>query len=116
MEEYFLLARLKQGIRILTMKAEKASNSLYIRNMDIYVSADEKCSVLDVLLKNQIEMGHSCEGMASCTTCKVYICHGLDLLEAPKGEELERAQERKFSKEERLSCQIPAKPGLVLDV
>ncbi len=73
-------------------------------------------SVLDVALANEIELSHSCGGMGSCTTCRVLVESPLELL--PPRNELEQdiAEMRGFRPEERLACQLPPSPGLVVRV
>lgn len=73
-------------------------------------------SVLEVALRYGIGLNHSCGGMGSCTTCRVYIEEGLELLPERTELELERAEERFFDENERLSCQIPALPGLKVKI
>lgn len=70
-------------------------------------------SILEVALKNNIEINYSCGGMGSCTTCRVIIDQGLELLPPRNELELAIAQERGFSDKERLSCQTPPMDGLV---
>lgn len=87
-----------------------------------FLPVDKTCvykneeSVLEVALRNDIEINHSCGAMGSCTTCRVLIvkCDGL----LPERNELESeiAKMRGFGPEERLSCQLPPLPGLVVRV
>lgn len=91
------------------------TKTIFLTKQNIHIESDEKCSVLDVLLKNKQSIDHVCDGMASCTTCVVKILKGNELLPPPTGEELERRKERNFSDNERLSCQIPALSGLEID-
>jgi ferredoxin len=73
-------------------------------------------SVLEVALKNGIDIGHSCGGMGSCTTCRVIVEHSPEPL-PPRGElEQETADSRGFADNERLCCQLPPTPGLVVRV
>ncbi len=71
-------------------------------------------SVLEVALKNGIEISHSCGGMGSCTTCRVIVEKSPHPL--PERSELEQdiADMRGFEPQERLSCQLAPSPGLVL--
>lgn len=73
-------------------------------------------SVLEVALKNGIEIQHSCGAMGSCTTCRVIVIESP--LPLPERNELEQdiADMRSFSAEERLSCQLPPVDGLVLRI
>lgn len=73
-------------------------------------------SVLEVALLNDIELSHSCGGMGSCTTCRVLVQSSL--AELPQRNELEQdiADMRAFGPEERLACQLPPLPGLVVRI
>lgn len=73
-------------------------------------------SVLEVALRNGIEIPHSCGAMGSCTTCRVIVEKSEGPL--PERNELEQdiADMRGFKPEERLSCQLPPLPGLVVRV
>jgi 2Fe-2S ferredoxin len=73
-------------------------------------------SVLEVALKNGIEIDHSCGGMGSCTTCRVIVEKSAEPL--PERNELEQeiADSRGFHENERLSCQLPAAEGLVVRI
>lgn len=87
-----------------------------------FLPADKTCvfkneeSVLEVALRNGIEIAHSCGGMGSCTTCRVIVIQSDVAL--PERNELEQdiASMRGFRPEERLSCQLPPLPGLVVRV
>jgi 2Fe-2S ferredoxin len=73
-------------------------------------------SVLEVALRNGLEIPHSCGGMGSCTTCRVEIESALDAL-APRNElEADIAEMRNFSPRERLSCQLQPQDGLIVTV
>ncbi|MCB0364031.1 MAG: (2Fe-2S)-binding protein [Bdellovibrionaceae bacterium] len=73
-------------------------------------------TVLDVALGNKIDLSHSCDGMGSCTTCRVVV------EEAPDGQpprtevEMERAEERGYSEHERLACQLEPRQGMVIRI
>ena len=73
-------------------------------------------SVLEVALKNGIEISHSCGAMGSCTTCRVFVEESP--LPLPERNELEQenAESRGFKENERLSCQLPPVDGLVLRI
>ncbi len=68
--------------------------------------ADKGESVLDVALKNGIDIEHACEKSCACTTCHVIIREGFDSLE--ESDELEDDLLDKawgLEAESRLSCQ-----------
>ena len=73
-------------------------------------------SVLEVALKNGLDIPHSCGAMGSCTTCRVIVEGQKGPL--PERTELEQdiADMRSFSDQERLSCQLPPMDGLVLRI
>ena len=73
-------------------------------------------SVLDVALQNNIDLSHSCGGMGSCTTCRVWVESDPTKL-APRNElEEEIATSRGFDERERLSCQIEPHEGLIVRI
>ena len=73
-------------------------------------------SVLDVALKHEVNLPHSCGGMGSCTTCRVFVVESEALL--PPRNELEQdlADMRGFAENERLACQLPPTAGLVVRI
>ena len=73
-------------------------------------------SVLEVALKNGIEIPHSCGGMGSCTTCRIFV-ERCDEELPPRSElELDITSQRQFAANERLSCQLPPLKGLVVRI
>lgn len=98
------------------MTDEQSVNLEEIRVLpeDLALPADGQRSLLEILLKNKIDIGHSCGGMGSCGTCRVIIEDGLDRL-GPRCEvESELAEEYGYGPKERLSCQNRAVPGIIL--
>jgi 2Fe-2S ferredoxin len=73
-------------------------------------------SVLEVALNNGIEIGHSCGGMGSCTTCRIYVEKSVEGLPPRNELELDIASMREFADNERLSCQLPPLRGLVVRI
>lgn len=79
---------------------------------ELDVSASQNQTILDALLAAEVEIDHSCGGMGSCGTCRVFVEAGLELL-GPRGEiEEEIARDRQFEANERLCCQNLAQSGL----
>ena len=66
----------------------------------------EKKTLLDGLRSNNVPVPFSCGGEGICTTCRVILIKG-DLTD-PTLLESERAKERGFHSNERLSCQCKA--------
>lgn len=73
-------------------------------------------NVLEVALRNGLDVGHSCGGMGSCTTCRVIVEKSKDPLPARNELEEDIATMRGFSDLERLSCQLPPLEGLVVRI
>ena len=73
-------------------------------------------SVLEVALKNGIEIPHSCGAMGSCTTCRVLVEGRKGALPGRTELEQDIADMRGFDESERLSCQLPPMDGMVLRI
>lgn len=73
-------------------------------------------SILEVALRNGIELPHSCGGMGSCTTCRIFIEHAPMNLPRRNELELDIASMREFADHERLACQLPPLNGLVVRI
>lgn len=73
-------------------------------------------SVLEVALEAGVEISHSCGGMGSCTTCRIFVESSPEPM-PPRGElEQETAEARGFQANERLSCQLPPVNGMVVRI
>jgi len=75
-------------------------------------------SVLNVVLKNDIDLEHACEKVCACTTCHVIVREGFDSL--AESDELEDDLLDKawgLEPESRLSCQaLVANEDLVVEI
>ena len=63
-------------------------------------------SILEVALKNDIELHHNCGGVCACSTCHVYVDKGEEFLEELSDKEedfIDRAVSPRLSS--RLGCQ-----------
>ena len=89
---------------------------ILFRPMNRACPVNSAVSVLQVALDNGIEIPHSCGGMGSCTTCRVFVEQSSQAL--PPRNELEQdiAEMRGFAPNERLSCQLDPLPGLVVRI
>lgn len=73
-------------------------------------------SILDVALREGIEINHTCGGNGTCGTCLVHVVEGLEKL-GPRNEiEEEMAQDRGFKAHERLACQNQPVDGLSVEI
>jgi ferredoxin len=81
---------------------------------NLVVQASQGSTILDALLNADIEIDHSCGGMGTCGTCRIFVEKGLESFEEPNEAEREIRQDRKFKPNERLSCQNHVLPGLVI--
>lgn len=73
---------------------------------DRILNQKEGENLLETCIRNKVNISHSCEGMASCGTCRVIVTEGLEGLEHRNFLEQEMADDRKFADHERLACQI----------
>ena len=62
-------------------------------------------NLLDLLSANKISISQSCGGFGTCTTCRIFIQKNKSAFTTRTELEAERAEERRFSDQERLSCQ-----------
>ena len=81
---------------------------------ELEISSDG--SLLDLLLCNDVEIFHSCGGMGSCGTCRVYVKSPLEELPPRNEIESQMSESRGFSDNERLSCQLAPYSGLCIKV
>ena len=82
------------------------------------LEADTGETVLNVILKNDIDLEHACEKVCACTTCHVILREGFDSVE--ESDELEDDLLDKawgLEPDSRLSCQVVvAEEDLVVDI
>ncbi len=72
----------------------------------ILETIEEGQSLLEVALKNDIELHHNCGGVCACSTCHVYVHKGEDSLEELSDKEedfIDRAVNPRINS--RLGCQ-----------
>lgn len=91
-------------------------NSVHIINEGLDISLKDETSTLELLLKNDIEIDHSCGGMGSCGTCRVLVKSNLQDLPERNEVEQERASDLSFDENERLTCQLCPYAGLVIEI
>ncbi len=99
--------------RIFKSKAQSQMTFLPEGEVVDFLEAPE-VTILDVALAADIPLGHSCGGNGICTTCRVFVEKGLELLNERGELEREAATERGYLPEERLGCQTVAVHGLVV--
>tara|TARA_Y100000780_G_scaffold158924_1_gene143853 strand:- start:938 stop:1261 length:324 start_codon:yes stop_codon:yes gene_type:complete len=98
------------------VRDSKLSKSIKIVNTEIEIAADEQLSVLENLKANKIPINNSCEGMGTCTTCRVFVHSDLSLLKGPNEVEAEAIAGRNFAQNERLSCQLEFEGSLEIEI
>ena len=70
-------------------------------------------SILEVALKNDIELHHNCGGVCACSTCHLYVEDGEDFLEELSDKEedfIDRAINPRLNS--RLGCQCVLQMGM----
>jgi len=89
------------SIYTITFKFEqKGMNPVIIEN----IASDQ--SILEVALKNDIELHHNCGGVCDCSTCHLYVEKGEDFIEELTDKEedfIDRAVNPRLNS--RLGCQ-----------
>ncbi|MCH1919788.1 ISC system 2Fe-2S type ferredoxin [Shewanella sp. A3A] len=81
------------------------------------VEAEKGESILNVALRNGIEIEHACEKSCACTTCHVIVREGFNDLEP--SDDLEDDMLDKawgLEPESRLSCQAKVEEDLVVEI
>ncbi len=76
------------------------------------INAEEGDTILEVALKNDIQLHHNCGGVCACSTCHIYLEKGSDFVEEISDQEenfVDRARNPKLSS--RLSCQCLLSAG-----
>ncbi|MBU6153089.1 MAG: 2Fe-2S iron-sulfur cluster binding domain-containing protein [Bdellovibrionales bacterium] len=83
----------------------------------IETSAREGETLLDLALANDVSIQHACGGFCACTTCHCEIVSGLENLEKPEGDELERLEVLEGrTQQSRLACQSKIKGDVTVRV
>lgn len=80
------------------------------------VEASQDETLLEVALREGIELPHSCGGHGTCGTCRVWAVQGFEGLAQRNEVEQDMAQDRGFHPQERLSCQTYPVTNLVLEL
>ncbi|MGE0632761.1 MAG: 2Fe-2S iron-sulfur cluster-binding protein [Pseudobdellovibrionaceae bacterium] len=80
------------------------------------VEIDETQTILETAIENRIDLEHSCGGMGSCGTCRIFVEKGLEKFDPRNEIEMDIAEDRKFLPEERLACQNHVFEGLEVKV
>jgi ferredoxin, 2Fe-2S len=77
-----------------------------------YSNVESGQSILEVALKNDIDLHHNCGGVCACSTCHVYVIKGEEFLEELSDKEedfIDRAVSPRINS--RLSCQCLLNDG-----
>lgn len=76
--------------------------------------ADLKMTLLDFAWRNKVKIPTSCGGGGSCGACRIHLPNPEDNIEPRNEIEQSMAEDRGFDENERLSCQISPRPGMVV--
>lgn len=69
-------------------------------------------TILEALVREKIEINHSCGGMGTCGTCRIILIKNEDKISFPTELEIDMAIDRGFLENERLACQSYAENNL----
>jgi 2Fe-2S ferredoxin len=100
----------------MSNKKKTPTPSMTFLPMNRTVAIGGATSVLDVALQNHIDLSHSCGGMGSCTTCRVWVESDPTHLSPRTELEEEIASSRGFDERERLGCQLEPQQNLIVRV
>ncbi|MFQ5596521.1 MAG: 2Fe-2S iron-sulfur cluster-binding protein [Nitrospiria bacterium] len=85
------------------------------RNITIECKTGE--TILDIALKNDIELEHNCGGSCACTTCHVIVRGGLDHLSDMEEDEEDRLDTAEgLTLTSRLGCQAVVEGDCVVEI
>ncbi len=98
------------------MEENSKNQNLLVNGMVCKTKGQDSETLLELALRTKIPIHHSCGGMGTCGTCRVIITKGGELLPPPNEVEIEMIKDRGFEHQERLACQIPATPGVEVEV
>jgi len=74
-------------------------------------------SILDLALSNGVSIQHACGGFCACTTCHCEVLEGLEQLEKPDSDELERLEVLDGrTPNSRLGCQAKVRGDVTIRV
>ena len=96
------------------LKAPSGSVEFLPLGKEIYFSEGE--SVLDVALRVEVPLDHSCGGNGSCGTCGVLVQSEMKGLSPMTKLEKVMSYNRGMKPNERLGCQLKAQDGLVVNI
>lgn len=80
------------------------------------IHSESRNSILDFAIRMKLPINHSCGGMGTCGTCRVFILDGVNNLPPPNSIEMEFIEERGFAKNERLACQTTLLPNIEIEI
>ena len=90
----------------ITMKSKnnsKTNITVLFQPNATSLSLEPNESVLEVAIKNKLGLTHSCDGNASCGTCRVLVLNGNPA--PPQELEAQFISDRGWNSNERLACQ-----------
>ncbi len=101
-------------------KTSNATVKLRFVGLDKEVEAQVGDNILDVALRNEIDLDHACGGVCACSTCHVKVLKGAEcLVESTEEEEDQLDEARDVDLTSRLGCQgkiLRVPEGGVLEV
>jgi len=72
----------------------------------VFTNVEDGQSLLEIALKNDIELHHNCGGVCACTTCHLYVEKGMEFIDEISDKEedfIDRAVNPRLNS--RLGCQ-----------
>ena len=72
--------------------------SVFCKTEGKVLKVENEDNLLKLCLREKIPLNHSCNGHASCGTCRVYITEGVDKLPPRNNLEQDMANDRQFKR------------------
>jgi len=94
------------------MSKDRGASNIFFKRPSRQVSFTGQPSVLELALANRLPIEHSCGGMGTCGTCRIFVNLKQGQLPERNEVEAEMARDRNFLPHERLACQLTALDGL----
>ncbi|MDX1739403.1 MAG: adenylate/guanylate cyclase domain-containing protein, partial [Alphaproteobacteria bacterium] len=99
-------------VRFVTQKLEKRPRMSLLDGKSFRIL--EGASILETMRANDIPIASVCGGRGRCTTCRIRISEGLDLLPAPEATEEKALSQIDAIPSVRLACQLRPKSNLTI--
>jgi 2Fe-2S ferredoxin len=89
----------------MALSSKESKLQIFCSPVNRNVRARPGETILEALIRSDVEISHSCGGNGTCGTCRIFVESGIEKLPPRTEVEVEIAADRGFEENERLSCQ-----------